>query len=138
MKAKILDIKRFQNEDNQTSVCVIKSVIPFPNEEIVMSFKDLEKIIKKFKSSDMTLDMRGITISTVGVARLAKEDTFDKLIGKRVAESKAKKALFNAIMRLNRELRLFYLTKMEATTKNMERYLELAEKESDHIKELAD
>lgn len=138
MKAKILDIKRFQNEDNQTSVCVIKSVIPFPNEEIVMSFKDWEKIIKKFKSSDMTLDMRGITISTVGVARLAKDDTFDKLIGKRVAESKAKKALFNAIMRLNRELRLFYLTKMEATTKNMERYLELAEKESDHIKELAD
>lgn len=137
MKAKILDIKRFQNEDKQTSVCVIKSIIPFPNNEISMSFRDLDMIVNKFKSSGITLDMRGITISTVGVARLAKDDTFDELIGKRVAESKAKKALFNAIMRLNRELRLFYFSKMEATTKNIERYLGLAEKESGHINELA-
>ena len=117
VKAPLENLIRFSvNEEKRTVVCIIHTVIDY---EMPFAFCN-----------------GGDEVIVKGIAKCSKDDKFDVTLGKRIAESRAKVALFRELK--NKSLDLFKETKQASIEYNLQavKYDNLITKEKQHIENL--
>lgn len=108
------NVKFFCNEEKGVVVCKIKSYI---------TFSPVKGPVFK-------------TIESIGKAVCGKNDKYDEVKGRQIAESRAKVELYRKIKEVIVELKHQFFNEEMDLTNQKERYDRLISKEVSHIKEL--
>ena len=93
------------NSEKKTVVCIIKCAINWP-EEVETTYSS--------KFYDYVIDITGAKgwlsdFTVVGISKCHADDTFDEVLGRRIAESRAKKEAYEKAMMVWRKIGIHYL-----------------------------
>lgn len=109
------NVKFFCNEKKGVVVCKIESFIEYPSPEDLFNYKRVESL---------------------GKAVCGKDDRYDEVKGKQIAESRAKVELYRKIKEVIIELKHQFFNEEMDLANQKARYERLISKEVSHIKEL--
>ena len=122
-------------EDIESSEFILRAEAQLPNDhEIIKTIKKLCKSHTKTVKCYVKENVLHINIKTL--AKCSQYDVPDKIKGKRIAESKAKYNLYRVLNTIAGIIYFCYTFKCVSYKDSRNRYLNLAKKESAHIKEL--
>ena len=109
------NVKFFCNEKKGVVVCKIESFIEYASPEDLFNYKKVE---------------------STGKAVCGKDDVYDEVKGRQIAESRAKVELYRKIKEVIVELKHQFFNEEMDLTNQKARYERLISKEVSHIKEL--
>ena len=109
------NVKFFCNEEKGVVVCKIESFIEYTSPEDLFNYKKVE---------------------STGKAVCGKDDKYDEVKGRQIAESRAKVELYRKIKEVIIELKHRFFNEEMDLTNQKARYDRLISKEVSHIKEL--
>ena len=109
------NVRFFCNEKKGVVVCKIESFIEYTSPEALFNYKKVE---------------------STGKAVCGKDDVYDEVKGKQIAESRAKVELYRKIKEVIIELKHQFFNEEMDLTNQKARYDRLISKEVSHIKEL--
>ena len=134
MKSRVFIYKKETkyNEEKGTTVCILRCGIQLLKFDSGIKFTT--KIINKVP---LLKESRSLDFMVTGVTKCRKGDTFDKVKGARIAESKAKAKMFRTAYLFFKELEKALETALVRTRKYKETDLFLAGKELEHVAELS-
>lgn len=129
----IVDRKFKTNKEKNTVVCIMKCQINFP--------EDLEapylpnKVYHKLQKI-LGAKYHYLPFFVIGTSKCHSEDTFDEVIGKRIAESRAKKEAYEKATLVWREIGLYYHSLWAHCTKLYNACSSAKKIEKEHIDKL--
>lgn len=88
-KVHVLETKYIQ-KDNKNTICILEFRLDYDLNE-VLSCRDMDRLSKKWKAN---FDFRGPVFTVKGISRCMEGDAFDAVLGKRLAESRAKVGMY--------------------------------------------
>lgn len=131
MKIKFNNPIFYQNDT--TIVCKLNvqfDAVPDLNEYFNWNLFDFSKIHSKYKN--IKPNYKGFSFSVVGKAKLCPGDIFDKTVGERLAESKAKEKAFNIIVDVLEKYQNYIYNIQNTLNDSREKFEYLAGKEYTH------
>lgn len=131
MKTKFSNPIFYQNDT--TIVCKLNVdfiTVPDVNEYFNWNMFDFTRINSKYKN--MKCDCSGMHFSVVGKAKLCPGDIFDRTVGERLAESKAKEKAFNIIVDVLEKYQNYFYDIQNTLNDSREKFEYLAGKEYNH------
>ena len=131
MKTKFSNPTFYQNDT--TIVCKLNVTfvaVPDLEEYFNWNMFDHSKIRAKYKN--IRPNYEGFTFSVVGKAKLCPGDIFDKTVGERLAESKAKEKAFNIITDVLEKYQNYIYVIQNSLNDSREKFEYLANKEFTH------
>ncbi len=104
----INDFKKVETYNNRCTVVTLKGLINIPDDVWEIIPESIKSWFWNLPDIDILGDRKGLIITTVGKFVSAEEDTFDALLGERIAESRAKIKIYKFMCAFVQKMMEFY------------------------------